>query len=65
MFGLSGRTVGDPVTPEMEAIDAAIAGDGVGIDTALDGMTAGELDQLRVAANFLADCCEMAARGRR
>jgi hypothetical protein len=65
MFGLSGWTIGDPMTTEMEAIDAAVRGDGEAVDRALEGLDAPELDALRASAVFLADCCEMAARSRR
>lgn len=46
------------------AIDAVVAGDGDAVDRALEGLTVADLEALRAHAAFLADCCEMAARGR-
>lgn len=65
MFGLTGRTVGDPVTTEMEAIDAVVRGDGARVDELLAALSVRELQLLAHSAGFLADCCEMASRSRR
>jgi hypothetical protein len=63
MFGLTGWMRGDPLTTEMEAIDAAVRSDGPALDEAVKGLTVAELMELAAAAQRVADRCTDLAGG--
>ena len=64
MYGLSRWTIGDPLSPAMEAIDAAEACEGQALDQVLAGLNVQELEMIIINAETLAERCRATLRGR-
>jgi hypothetical protein len=64
MFGLAHWNIGDPLSTQHEAIDAASLRNDAALDEALAGLTATELSDLAADADRLAERCRAVAGGR-